>query len=117
MKRTAATRSGRCWIPQKPDRVAAVRFIKKPRYLASSSTSISASVLVACAMTSNPDRSLAERSQRIKNEAQRLGFELVGISPVRVPPHEEPFAQWLRQKLHGHLDYMARTELLRRDPR
>lgn len=68
-------------------------------------------------MTSNPDRSLVERSQRIKNEAQRLGFELVGISPVQLPPHQEPFAQWLRQKFHGHLDYMERTELLRRDPR
>jgi len=68
-------------------------------------------------MTANCDPSLAKRSQRIKNEAQRLGFELVGISPARVPPHEESFARWLREKYHGHLDYMERTELLRRDPR
>ena len=68
-------------------------------------------------MTANSDPSLAKRSQRIKNEAQRLGFELVGISPARVPPHEESFARWLREKYHGHLDYMERTELLRRDPR
>ena len=39
-------------------------------------------------MTSNPEPNLSELSRRIKNEAQRLGFELVGISPVRVPPHE-----------------------------
>ena len=68
-------------------------------------------------MTSNSDPSLVQRSQRIKIEAQRLGFELVGISPVRVPPHEESFARWLRKKYHGHLDYMERTELLRRDPK
>jgi epoxyqueuosine reductase len=68
-------------------------------------------------MTSNSDPSLAKRSQRIKIEAQRLGFELVGISPARVPPHEESFARWLREKYHGRLDYMERTELLRRDPR
>jgi epoxyqueuosine reductase len=68
-------------------------------------------------MIVNLEPSLAERSQWIKNEAQRLGFELVGISPVQAPPHEEAFAQWLRKKFHGHLDYMERTELLRRDPR
>jgi epoxyqueuosine reductase len=68
-------------------------------------------------MSSEAESTPAERSHRIKNEAQRLGFELVGISPVQVPPHEEVFAQWLRRKFHGHLDYMERTEILRRDPR
>jgi epoxyqueuosine reductase len=68
-------------------------------------------------MISNLEPNLSELSQRIKNEGQRLGFELVGISPVRVPPHEESFAEWLRKKYHGHLEYMERTELLRRDPR
>lgn len=68
-------------------------------------------------MIPTAEPNLAEQSQRIKNEAQTLGFELVGISPVRVPPHEQSFADWLRQKFHGHLDYMERTELLRRDPR
>jgi epoxyqueuosine reductase len=56
-------------------------------------------------------------SLRIKEEAQRLGFELVGISPVKLPPHEESFAKWLRKELHGELEYMKRTEELRRDPR
>ena len=58
-----------------------------------------------------------ELSLRIKEEAQRLGFELVGISPVKLPPHEESFAEWLRKELHGELGYMKRTEDLRRDPR
>jgi epoxyqueuosine reductase len=55
-------------------------------------------------------------SSQIKQAAQRLGFELVGISPVKVPPHDQSFAQWLRQGLAGELDYMKRTEALRRDP-
>ena len=56
-------------------------------------------------------------SSQIKEAAQRLGFELVGISPVRPAPHEQSFAQWLREGLAGNLDYMQRTESLRRDPR
>ena len=55
-------------------------------------------------------------SARIKEEAQRLGFALVGISAVKLPPHEESFARWLRDGLAGELDYMKRTEMLRRDP-
>ncbi len=38
----------------------------------------------------------AALSSRIKEEAQRLGFGLVGISPVAPPPREQFFAQWLR---------------------
>jgi len=46
-----------------------------------------------------------------------LGFALVGISPVKNPPHEASFADWLRKGFAGELDYMNRTEALRRDPR
>lgn len=62
------------------------------------------------------DSDPAQIAPRIKFEAQRLGFDLVGLSPVRPPPHEQSFAQWLRQEFHGQLDYMKRTEMLRRDP-
>jgi epoxyqueuosine reductase len=55
-------------------------------------------------------------SLRIKAEAQRLGFELVGFSPVKFPPHEESFAEWLRRGLSGEMEYMKRTEEVRRDP-
>ena len=53
---------------------------------------------------------------QIKQAAQELGFELVGISPVKPPPHEPSFAQWLREGLSGELEYMKRTEPLRREP-
>jgi epoxyqueuosine reductase len=55
-------------------------------------------------------------SARIKSAAQELGFELVGISPVKLPPHGESFARWLRDGFAGELGYMSRTEALRRDP-
>jgi epoxyqueuosine reductase len=55
-------------------------------------------------------------SQEIKEAAQQLGFELAGISPVAMPPHEESFAQWLRQGFAGELAYMKRTVAFRRDP-
>ncbi len=61
-------------------------------------------------------RAEAPLSLQVKEKAQTLGFELVGISAVRPPPHEQSFAQWLRQGLAGKLAYMERTEWLRRDP-
>lgn len=56
-------------------------------------------------------------SAQIKEEAQRVGFALVGISPVEIPPHEESFAKWLRKGLGGEMGYLNRTEELRRDPK
>ena len=53
----------------------------------------------------------------IKEAARRLGFELVGVSPVKLPPHGESFANWLRRGFSGELGYMKRTEELRSDPR
>ncbi len=56
------------------------------------------------------------RTQQIKDEAARLGFGLVGVSPVEEPRHGESFAAWLRQKLHGEMAYMERTAAQRRHP-
>lgn len=61
-------------------------------------------------------RSKRVLSARIKDLAQELGFELVGISPVGLPLHEDWFARWLRKGLGGELGYLRRTEELRRDP-
>lgn len=67
-------------------------------------------------MGAGPSSNPAVLSTRVKEEAQRLGFGLVGISPVKSPPHEESFAAWLRKGLGGELGYLKRTEELRRDP-
>ncbi len=48
-------------------------------------------------------------TEAVKAEAHRLGFELVGISPVEDPAHGDAFASWLRQGFHGAMAYMART--------
>ena len=61
--------------------------------------------------------SAAMLAERIKEEAQRLGFALVGISAVKPPRHEESFAAWLRKGLGGELGYLERTAALRRDPK
>src|SRR5574337_1951657 len=55
-------------------------------------------------------------AQAIKEEARRLGFELVGISPVSDPPHEQSFADWLQEGHSGEMAYLMRTEQARRPP-
>lgn len=55
-------------------------------------------------------------AEAIKEEARRLGFELVGIAPVEDPLHEQAFADWLQAGYHGEMAYMARTEQARRHP-
>ena len=58
----------------------------------------------------------AKLTRRIKDAAARLGFALVGVSPVEEPRHAESFAAWLGQKLHGEMAYMERTAAQRRQP-
>jgi epoxyqueuosine reductase len=67
-------------------------------------------------MSTDETRDQSALSLQVKDAAQRLGFELAGISPVRLAPHEESFARWLRNGFAGELDYMERTAALRRDP-
>jgi epoxyqueuosine reductase len=57
-----------------------------------------------------------EVGRAIKDEARRLGFELVGISSVADPPHEQSFADWLREGYGGEMAYLTRTEHARRHP-
>jgi epoxyqueuosine reductase len=58
----------------------------------------------------------AKLTRRIKDEATRLGFCLVGVSPVEDPRRGESFAAWLRQRMHGEMAYMERTAAQRRHP-
>ena len=67
-------------------------------------------------MSANSHSTAEILSTKIKAAAQQLGFDLVGISPVRLPPHGESFARWLRDGFAGELGYMSRTKALRRDP-
>jgi len=55
----------------------------------------------------------------IKVEAQRLGFELVGITTPDPPPHVDVYERWLAAGRQANLDYLAseRARQRRADPR
>jgi epoxyqueuosine reductase len=58
-------------------------------------------------------------SQAVKNEAQRLGFSLAGITTPESPPHWSAYENWLAVGRHGSMEYLAneRARQRRRDPR
>ncbi|MEJ2187796.1 MAG: hypothetical protein P8Z36_18050, partial [Gemmatimonadota bacterium] len=60
----------------------------------------------------------ASLSARIKEEARRLGFELVGVAPLRPSDHAAFYRRWLEQGHHGTMDYLARRDAVdaRLDP-
>jgi epoxyqueuosine reductase len=53
---------------------------------------------------------------QIKTRARDLGFDLVGITTARPPPHAAEFQQWLADHLHGEMAYMERNADKRVDP-
>lgn len=56
-------------------------------------------------------------SKKIKAYAKELGFDVVGIAPVKLPVHADFYVEWLRKGYAGEMGYMGRTEEKRRDPR
>ena len=46
----------------------------------------------------------------IKAEAIRLGFDLVGVAPVRPSDYAESFRQWIAAGRHGEMGYLARPD-------
>jgi epoxyqueuosine reductase len=63
-----------------------------------------------------PDSNAAALTSRIREEALQLGFFKVGIAPVRPLPNGGHFRDWLRQGLHGSMDYMERQVPKRLNP-
>ena len=53
---------------------------------------------------------------RIREEALRLGFFKVGITPARPLPERERFMKWLREGMYGEMCYMERQAPKRLDP-
>jgi epoxyqueuosine reductase len=62
---------------------------------------------------------LPERNARLKAEARRLGFDLVGVTTPDSPPHLDVYERWLAAGRHGEMAYMAteRARQRRADPR
>ncbi len=58
-------------------------------------------------------------TKAIKQEAHRLGFELVGITSPDPPPHFAAFENWLKAGQQAEMAYLAteRSRLRRGDPR
>jgi epoxyqueuosine reductase len=69
------------------------------------------------AASGQPDNQPLEA--RIKVEARRLGFSLVGITSPDPPLHYPVFENWLRAGRHGEMAYLASPRSLQRrgDPR
>ncbi|HEY44611.1 MAG TPA: tRNA epoxyqueuosine(34) reductase QueG [Anaerolineae bacterium] len=62
--------------------------------------------------------SIQELTARIKAEAKRLGFDLVGVTEPTPPPHLDVYHQWLESGRHGGMAYLAneRSVHIRSDP-
>jgi epoxyqueuosine reductase len=58
----------------------------------------------------------AELTARLKTEARRLGFELVGVAPAVVPPGYGRFVEWLEQGRDAGMAYLRRQAEARRHP-
>ena len=56
-------------------------------------------------------------TEQIKVQAQKLGFELVGIIPVEPSQTIDHYEQWLKDGYAGEMDYLKRHLPLKRDPR
>ncbi len=56
-------------------------------------------------------------AEQIKQKAQKLGFELVGIAPAARPAETEFYQQWLEEGFAGEMGYMTRNVEKRKDCR
>jgi epoxyqueuosine reductase len=56
----------------------------------------------------------AQLTQQIKQEARRLGFDLVGVTTPISPPHLDVYRRWLELGRHGEMGYLASETAIRR---
>ena len=57
-------------------------------------------------------------SDRIRARALEMGFDAVGIAPAAASAHEEAYARWVGEGMHGEMGYLAREDAVakRADP-
>lgn len=68
-------------------------------------------------MTKKPN-SISERTEMVRQEALRLGFDAVGFARARrLEEHESRLEQWLKEGRHGKMAYMENHFDKRVDPR
>jgi epoxyqueuosine reductase len=56
-------------------------------------------------------------SQRIKEKAYSLGFDLIGIAPATQAPHAQAYHRWLANHYQAEMSWLARDPERRADPR
>jgi epoxyqueuosine reductase len=59
---------------------------------------------------SEADRSPATLAKIVRDEAVRIGFDLIGISAAVTPSGFDHLKQWLKQNYEGEMHYMSRRE-------
>jgi epoxyqueuosine reductase len=62
---------------------------------------------------------LTKLKQKIKTEAERLGFNHMGIAPALPVPHYLAYLDWVQSGCHADMDYLSREDTVakRGDPR
>ncbi|MGE5176596.1 MAG: tRNA epoxyqueuosine(34) reductase QueG [Hyphomicrobiales bacterium] len=66
---------------------------------------------------SRGDASTSEPKERIRAEAQRLGFDAIGFARADAHPDAPRLRAWLDARRHGTMAWMARDPARRSDPR
>ncbi|MEW5961145.1 MAG: tRNA epoxyqueuosine(34) reductase QueG, partial [Chloroflexota bacterium] len=56
-------------------------------------------------------------SQRIREKAYDLGFDLIGIAPATAAPHAGAYYRWLEQGYQAGMQWLAHNPARRTDPR
>ena len=62
-------------------------------------------------------RKMMNLTQRIKEKAYQLGFDLIGIAPAGQAPHAQAYRRWLAQNYQAGMAWLARDPQRREDPR
>ncbi|HEY60553.1 MAG TPA: tRNA epoxyqueuosine(34) reductase QueG [Anaerolineae bacterium] len=54
----------------------------------------------------------------LQSEAERLGFDLIGVTSTHTPAHFDAYKNWVNSRFYGNMDYLAteRAVRLRRKP-
>jgi epoxyqueuosine reductase len=53
-------------------------------------------------------------TEKLKEQAQALGFDLVGIAAAAPSAHASFYREWLAAERHGEMSYLARTDAVQR---
>ena len=67
-------------------------------------------------MTSDEKEDLNRLTDRLKDRAFALGFDLVGVTPVASAPHGQNYEDWVARGFAGGMAYLARNVDKRRHP-